>query len=252
MSSQIFASDILTASIAPVTPIEELSHLRWEGLEVTMDDYDTFYFDNRIEHFDPNDGRTYKQRYWKNDKHFDQDDGPIFLYLCGEWTCTPPDEEMFPMMVGAENKARLMSLEHRYYGESQPFDDLSTDNLKWLTAWEALADISTFIEAQNKELGRKAEWVIVGGSYPGALAAWFKSIYPDHAVAAWSSSGVINAIEKFDAFDRDLYDRANESRNGCANWVRNVIEHVEDEFMSTEGTKRVCKAFKIDPGMLNK
>ena len=85
MSAEIFASDILTASIAPVTPIEELSHLRWEGLEVTMDDYDTFYFDNRIEHFDPNDGRTYKQRYWKNDKHFDQDDGCAYI-LSGEAT----------------------------------------------------------------------------------------------------------------------------------------------------------------------
>ena len=50
------------------------------------------------------------------------------------------------MMVGAENKALLMSLEHRYYGESQPFADWSTDNLKWLTAWEALADIALFIE----------------------------------------------------------------------------------------------------------
>ena len=137
---------------------------------------------------------------------------------------------MFPMMVGAENNARLMSLEHRYYGESQPFDDWSTSNLKWLTAWEALADVAKFIEAQNKELGRKAEWVVVGGSYPGALSAWFKSIYPDHAVAAWSSSGVINAILDFDDFDRDLYDRANESRNGCPNNVRSILDYVATQF----------------------
>ena len=129
---------------------------------------------------------------------------------------------------------------------------MSTDNLKWLTAWEALGDIATFIEAQNKVLGRKAEWVIVGGSYPGALSAWFKQLYPDHAVAAWSSSGVINAIEQFEDFDRDLYDRANESRNGCANWVRNVIEHVEDEFRTDEGTKRVCEAFHIGVAELDK
>ena len=158
---------------------------------------------------------------------------------------------MFPMMVGAENKALLMSLEHRYYGESQPFKDWKTENLRWLTAWEALADIASFIEAQNKVLGRKAEWVIVGGSYPGALAAWFKSLYPDHAVAAWSSSGVINAIEDFHEFDRDLYDRANESRNGCHSHVRDVIEHIESEFESTEGIKRVLKAFGLGAGELN-
>ena len=102
--------------------------------------------------------------------------------------------------------------------------------MKWLTAWEALADVAEFIEAQNKELGRKAEWVVVGGSYPGALSAWFKSMYPDHAVAAWSSSGVINAILDFDDFDRDLYDRANESRNGCPNNVRSILDYVATQF----------------------
>ena len=46
-------------------------------------------------------------------------------------------------------------------------------------------------------IGRKPDWIVIGGSYPGALAAWFKSHYPNHALGAWSSSGVINAIKDF-------------------------------------------------------
>ena len=151
---------------------------RWAHLRVSMDQYDTYYFDNQIDHFDEKDERTYKQRYWYNDTFFDKDNGPVFLYICGEWTCTPPDDKMFPMLVGADHNALLMSLEHRYYGDSQPFEDWSTPNLKYLTSTQALADIASFIDSQNERLNRKADWIVIGGSYPGALAAWFKSQYP--------------------------------------------------------------------------
>ena len=143
-----------------------------------MDQYTTEQFAQRIDHRNPSDKRTFNQRYWKNDSFFEPTDGPVFLYLCGEWTCTPPNEKMFPMIVGADNQAMLMSLEHRYYGESQPFDDWSVENLEYLTSQQALADICAFIDAQNDAMGRVAEWIVIGGSYPGALAAWFKSQYP--------------------------------------------------------------------------
>jgi hypothetical protein len=47
------------------------------------------------------------------------------------------------------HSAKLISLEHRYYGESQPFTNdeggWSTENLKWLNTSQALADTSLFI-----------------------------------------------------------------------------------------------------------
>jgi len=95
-----------------------------------------------------------------------------------------------------------MSLEHRYYGYSQPFDGplgWSYDNLKWQNVTQALADINHFIETQNKAMNgsgvtKNPDWVVIGGSYPGALSAWFKSKYPLAAKAAWSSSGVIHVF----------------------------------------------------------
>jgi len=60
-----------------------------------------------------------------------------------------------------------------------------------------LADIADFIEAKKLNINNplsKNNWLIAGGGYSGAVAAWFKRIYPDHVKAAWSSSGFINAI----------------------------------------------------------
>lgn len=174
-----------------------------------MSQFTTHYFENSLDHFNEGDDRTYQQRYWYNDK-YQVEKGPAFLYICGEWTCTPPDDQMFPMMVGAEHHALLYSLEHRYYGDSQPFEDWERSNLAYLSSEQALADIAKFIEGQNEWLGYEADWIVIGGSYPGALSAWFKSQYPDHAVGAWSSSGVIHAIKDFKSFDMDIFMRADE------------------------------------------
>ena len=129
--------------------MQESTHLgvsRWEHLHVSMDQYTTLYFDQKLDHDNESDETMYKQRYWKNDKFFDQDNGPVFLYICGEWTCSPPDEQMFPMIVGADNNALLVTLEHRYYGASQPYDDWATENFELLTSQQALADIANFID----------------------------------------------------------------------------------------------------------
>ena len=75
----------------------------------------------------------------------------------------------------------MISIEHRYYGESQPFTDLTVESLEYLSSELALADLAYFIDAMNDqweqdpEIGRRPEWITVGGSYPGALSAWFKS-----------------------------------------------------------------------------
>ena len=142
----------MIATVMPLTISASSTFLGREpqdwNLKVSMVDYTTSYFENMLDHFNDKDTRTYKQRYWSNDKFFKPEEkAPVFLYICGEWTCSPPDEQMFPMMVGAEHDALLVSLEHRYYGDSQPFDSWTTDNFKYLTSELALADIAYFIEA---------------------------------------------------------------------------------------------------------
>ena len=76
----------------------------------------------------------------------------------------------------------------------------------------------------------------MGGSYPGALVAWFKSQYPDAAIGAWSSSGVIHAIRDYRTFDLDIFMRADASGPECSDAIRRSIDIVEREFKTDEGT----------------
>ena len=53
------------------------------------------------------------------------------------------------MKLAIELKAKLISLEHRYYGKSQPFSNeeggWSTENLKYLNSSQAIEDIHSFM-----------------------------------------------------------------------------------------------------------
>jgi thymus-specific serine protease len=132
-----------------------------------------------IDKTDPKVG-TYSQRYFVNKDYLDRSGIPSLcvIYICGEYTCKPPLNRLYPFQAVLKLNPILYAVEHRYYGESQLFKDWSTDNLKYLTADYALDDLAAFIDEHNKQFdisfpGSKRQWMVVGGSYPGALAAWF-------------------------------------------------------------------------------
>mmetsp|Transcript_44290 Transcript_44290/g.60069 ORF Transcript_44290/g.60069 Transcript_44290/m.60069 type:complete len:128 (-) Transcript_44290:1085-1468(-) len=100
--------------------------------DIQVDDFEEKTFDNLIDHMNYQDTRTYKQRYWINDKYWNKETGPVFIYICGEYRCSVREDRLFPFMVGGSQDALLLVLEHRFYGSSQPFDDWSLDSLEYL------------------------------------------------------------------------------------------------------------------------
>jgi len=94
----------------------------------------------------------------------------------------------------------MLILEHWYYGYSQPFNDWELENMRYLTVENALADIALFLSTINDDLiwwygGKKRKIFVMGGSYPGALAAWMRYKYPHIVDGALASSAVVNAIQ---------------------------------------------------------
>ena len=146
-----------------------------------------------MDHFNFLDSRTYKQRYWVSNQYWDGK-GPIFIYICGEYRCTVPSTRLYPFMVGSQYNAQFLVLEHRFYGDSQPMPDWSLDSLQYLNSEQGLADLAYFLGMINEN---NVEVVVVGGSYPGALSAWFRSRYPHIAIASWASSAVVQPIVDF-------------------------------------------------------
>lgn len=89
--------------------------------------------------------------------------------------------------LAPRHSALLVFAEHRYYGESRPFERRTGRSMHWLTMEQAMADYAELIWELRAELEDADTPVIgFGGSYGGMLAAWFRMKYPhllDGAIA---------------------------------------------------------------------
>ncbi len=198
--------------------------------------YQYWFSGQLVNHFTPTDNRTFSQRYWVVPDYYDPRSGPVFMYICGEYTCDGVmQERLFPVMVASQQKALIVVLEHRYYGLSQPLgnDSLKTSNLVYLTVEQALADLAYFINwvkqnNTNYKIGANSKWISLGGSYPGALSAWLRLKYPNLVVGSLASSPVIYDILNFPEFDYQIYLSANKSGSRCPATVQNLTKYVEN------------------------
>lgn len=84
------------------------------------------------------------------------------------------------------------------------------------------------------------------------MSAWFKSLYPNHTIASWSSSGVIHAIEDFKMFDVDIMESTQNSSLLCAQKIRLATDLVDQAFTiaSAQTKQEVITKFKgINPSV---
>lgn len=156
------------------------------------------WFIQKLDHFNGQESRVWKQRYFVND-NFAQPDGPVFLMIGGEGPANPKWMDHGTWLTYAEKMGALcFLLEHRFYGKSQPTADLSTDNLRFLSSRQALADLAHFrtVMAESQGLNSR-KWVAFGGSYPGSLSAWFRLKYPHLVHASVATSAPVYAQVNF-------------------------------------------------------
>lgn len=200
-------------------------------------------FDQRIDHDNCCNFATFKQRYYLDSSLAASETAPVFFYICGESTC-----ESRSILGGAIREhakkfgAHLVALEHRYYGKSQPFPTLTTENLKYLSTQYAVKDLAAFVEFAKEELKLKGKWIAFGGSYPGSLSAYFRSKVPSLVVGALASSAPVMAKADYLEYDKHVAQVAGPT---CAAKIRSVVAEIESHFGKPEMLE-MKKLFKAE------
>ena len=138
--------------------------------------------------YEPHSSATFQLRYWFDATYY-KSGGPIIMLSSGEDTGVdrlPYLQKGIVHQLAQATHGIGVILEHRYYGTSMPTSDLSTENLRFLTTEQALADTAYF--AQNvvfkgfentKLTASYAPWIAYGGSYAGAFVAFLRTQYPN-------------------------------------------------------------------------
>lgn len=167
------------------------------------DDFETYFYDQTLDHFNYNPEISYnkfKQRYVVNSKFWGgaQSNSPIFCYLGAE---APIDGDVSFIGFLTDNAPRFKALavyiEHRYYGKSVPaasFEEALDDDRTrgYFNSAQALADYAeVLLHVKERFSAYNSPIIVVGGSYGGMLASWFRLKYPHIAVGAVASSAPI-------------------------------------------------------------
>ncbi|KAJ3558315.1 hypothetical protein NM688_g1003 [Phlebia brevispora] len=200
----------------------------------------TYYFEQLIDHNNPSLG-TFQQRYWTTWESYEPG-GPIILFTPGEinaekYTGYLTNSTINGQLAQQENGATVL-LEHRYYGLSNPFGDLSVQSLEYHTISQAIADLVYFAEnvqlpmpGGNSVSATTTPWVLIGGSYSGALTAWTMATNPGIFKAGYASSAVVQASVDFWSYLEPIRQFMPQN---CSADVQAVIAHVDQVY--TNGT----------------
>ncbi|KAI1723581.1 serine carboxypeptidase s28 domain-containing protein [Ditylenchus destructor] len=209
------------------------------------------YIEQKLNHTKSN-SRTFQQRYFVNRQYSDNSSGLHILYIEGDSVASPSrvSNENYPHVSLAKDvKATIWALEHRYYGKSRPFKDLSTKNLPYLTSQQAIDDISDFIRAQNKDSGEKnPKWILIGGGYGGSLALWHRQKYPGLTIGAIGSGASATASGDFYEYQMNVessyksYSDAN-----CFYEINRSVTRLKQLMQYNEGRDQLSDSFKLKP-----
>ncbi|XP_034232343.1 putative serine protease K12H4.7 [Thrips palmi] len=206
-----------------------------------------------LDHYDVTNDARWSQRYFANPSLYEEG-GPIFIFIEGEGEAQSgwiAEGGSFMYSLAEELKAKMYVLEHRYFGKSRPFPNITTENLLWLTPDQAIADLARFIEylIDQGEMKEGQKVAVFGGSYPGNLAAWSRYKFPHLINAAVASSAPVRAKLNFPEY-MEVVTRSIRSVDGdeCADNVQRGLERLRKLAMTTDGLKQIQKWFYMcDP-----
>lgn len=207
---------------------------------------DELWIKQPLDHFNASDIRTWQMRYLENNMFF-RSGGPIFIFVGGEWSISAKFLlNSYVRDMARELNGTMFYTEHRYFGDSRPTDDTSTDNLKWLSVNQALADLARFIThvKENPAL-EKAGVIMIGQSYAATLVTWFRLKYPHLVNGVWSSSGTV--LAKMDFFElKEAVSASIELLGGpqCSQRIRSAFIEME-KMVKNGNTSKIDDHFKL-------
>lgn len=164
-------------------------------------------FQQLIDHKNPSLG-TFTQRYWYNDEFYKGPGSPIVLNAPGEFAADDylgyTKNVTLQGVFAQTNGGAVILLEHRYWGGSSPYQNLTVETLQYLTLDQAVQDLVHFaktvrlpFDPQGSSKPDKAPWILSGCSYPGALTAWTNVLAPGTFWAYHCSSAVVQSVTEY-------------------------------------------------------
>ncbi|KAK1586970.1 hypothetical protein Q3G72_008151 [Acer saccharum] len=240
-------------------------------------DYEDLFYNQTLDHFNyrPESYSSFQQRYVISSKYWGgaNSSSPIFAYLGAE---APLDNDVLFIGFLPDNAVRFkallvyievvidnfycflcincdVSFAHRYYGKSIPFGSReeafkNTSTLGYFNSAQAIADYAEILMYVKKQYhAEDSPVIVVGGSYGGMLASWFRLKYPHVALGALASSAPIlyfDDITPQDGYYSIVTKDFREASETCYQTIRDSWSEIDKVASQPDGLSILSKKFK--------
>ncbi|EFQ90229.1 hypothetical protein PTT_13239 [Pyrenophora teres f. teres 0-1] len=247
----------LIALIGGLVAVAEAVQPKWMGKRAT-EGYAPHTIDMPIDHFPessryvPHTNDTFKQRYFFDSSYY-KPGGPVFLYIGGETSGESRFENLQTgiIQILMEKFGGLgVILENRYHGQSYPFNTSTTDELRFLTTEQTIADNAYFREhatfpGVNASLsGPDVPWIMYGGSLAGAQTAFTMKTYNDKFAGGIGSSATVQALLEYPTWYNPIMKYG---PTDCVSRIVDIIDKIDNLIWddNKEGIQAVKEVFGL-------
>lgn len=217
--------------------------------------YETKEFEVPLDHFNYAINESFKIRYLFNDSYVDPQSGhsPLFFYTGNEGDIeTFAQNTGFMWELAQKQRACVVFAEHRYYGKSMPFGNMTfntTQNYGYLSVEQTLEDFVWLITSLQQKFNY-GPVIAFGGSYGGMLSAWIRMKYPHVVYGALAASA---PVRQFDGLiSCDIFARITTSvfattykNHTCSQNIRKSWDLFKQLASTEDGKKKLNGAFNF-------
>ncbi|KAK5683137.1 hypothetical protein LTS10_004668 [Elasticomyces elasticus] len=241
------ATTVLACCVGAIASVQRVpGRAQYGAIEARQSstEYAAHTIDQIIDHFpnisryEPHTSATFKQRYFFDDSYY-KPGGPVFLYIGGETSAESRfsnlETGIIQILMEATNGLGVI-LENRYYGESFPFDTSTTDELRFLTTEQTIADNAYFVQhatfpGVNATLtSPNAPWILYGGSLAGAQTAFSLKTYGGDDGLLWAGIGA-SATTKAKLAYTEWYDPIQKyAPQDCVGSLNAIVDKIDQVF----------------------
>lgn len=164
------------------------------------------YIEQYLDNFNPQNIRTWQQRVFYFDEFY-APGGPIIVFPLGFDSGYIEFPELLTLNnhlyeIANRTNGIVYYLENRYLGESRPTEDLSMENLRYLTVEQSMADYALAIQQIKNELAEMGteKVFLFGYSTSAMMATWIRLKYPHLVDGVWASSAPLYTIMEYSSY----------------------------------------------------
>ncbi|XP_071909648.1 uncharacterized protein [Coffea arabica] len=222
------------------------------------EDFKSYFYEQTLDHFNynPQSYTKFNQSYVINSKFWGgaKSNSPILAYLGAEAPLAEDIENIGFLTDNAPRfKALLVYIEHRFYGKSIPLGSMekvmkSKTIRGYFNSAQALADYAeVLLHVKHKFSAQNSPIIVVGGSYGGMLASWFRLKYPHIALGALASSAPVlyfDDITPQNGYYSTVTKDFKEESEHCYQTIRKSWSEIDKVASKPNGLSILSKRFK--------